>query len=239
MKASWAWLPLMVCWGAEAAQAQSTTVQLPSYQYFTTGTSVSVPDCGSAYLGGVNRAQSGRNEFGSPLSPLKNRAFGSRRSTSGASVSVYIHDFAALEEELLGQSAASGRTPRTPAVAGSPDRGTSPTGGLHNRGGDLRSEVSAGSGDPRRARRALGDPPLPGIEEIRRQRRLEQEAREAEARDFFERGQAAEDAGRTNVARIYYQMAAKRASGSFKDEVLAKLDGIRREQTPKLGGKGP
>ncbi len=85
----------------------------------------------------------------------------------------------------------------------------------------------------------MGDPPLPSIEEIRRQRRLEQEARAVEARDFFARGQAAEDAGKTNVARIYYQMAAKRASGSFKDAVLAKLDAIRREQTLKLAQKEP
>ena len=238
MKASWAWLLLAVCWGAEGVWAQGTTVQLPSYQYFTTGTTVSVPDRGSAYLGGVNRAQSGMNEFGSPLSPLKNRAFGSQRSATGASVSVYIHDFAAMEEELLGQSAASGRTPGTGALAGSPgalarspDLVARPTEGLQNRGGDLRSVISSGSGDPRRA---LGDPPLPSVEEIRRQRRLEQEAR-----DFFERGQAAEDAGKANIARIYFQMAAKRASGNFKDEVLAKLDAIRREQTPKLAGKGP
>jgi hypothetical protein len=36
------------------------------------------------------------------------------------------------------------------------------------------------------------------------------------------------------VARIYYQMATKRASGSLREEVLARLDSLRRPQTSRL-----
>jgi hypothetical protein len=121
------------------------------------------------------------------------------------------------------------------AVAGSPNPATRATEGLQQRKGDLRSTASAGSGDPRRA---LASAPLPSIEEIRRQRRFDDEARQSEARDFFERGQAAVESGKANVARIYYQMAAKRASGSFRDEVLAKLDSLRRGQTARLADSG-
>jgi hypothetical protein len=41
------------------------------------------------------------------------------------------------------------------------------------------------------------------------------------------------------VARIYYQMAAKRASGSLKNEVLARLDSLRRGQAPEIARQGP
>jgi hypothetical protein len=216
-------------WSAQIAWGQASTVQLPTYRTFRSNSAVLVPDRGNAYLGGVNRARSGRNEFGTPLLPFRNRAIGSELSASGTSVSVYIHDFAAMEDELQRAAAGSARVVAGDgrAVAGSPDPTTRPTEGLQQRNGDLRSTASAGSGAPPQT-------PLPSIEKIRRQRRLDEEARESEGRDFFERGQAAEESGKQNVARIYYQMAAKRASGSFKDEVLARLDSIRRQQTPRL-----
>jgi len=233
VKASWIGVGLAIAWVAEAALAQSTTVQLPTYRSFAVGTAVSVPDRGSVYLGGVNRAQSGMNEFGSPLSPFRNRAFGSQRSASGVSVSVYIHDFEELERELLSRSGGSG--PQLTTLR-SPDGTT--------RAVVTSDRVPTGSGDPRRAPRAVvrspdRTTPLPSIEEIRRQRLADQEARQAEAEDFFERGQAAEEAGKTNVARMYYQMAAKRASGILKEQVLAKLDSFRREPSPRLARKEP
>ena len=240
------WIGLLVAvgWGAEIARAQGTAVQLPSSSYFTANTTVSVPDRGSAYLGGMARARSASNQFGAPLTPFGNRAMGSDRSISGASVSVYIHDFAALEKELLARSAGrpaarAGAVAGSRAVAGSPDPATGSAEGLQDRWGDLRSTIAAGSGDPRRAH---GDPrpvpedrPLPSIEEIRRQRRLDREARQSEARDFLQRGRIAEQSGKKNVARIYYQMAAKRASGPLEQEVLSKLESIRREQTVVAG----
>jgi hypothetical protein len=230
MRASIVWIGLLIAgFGLSSAGAQGTAVQLPSYSYFTTNSSVLVPDRGSAYLGGVNRARSGMNEFGTPLTPLRNRSFGSQRIASGASASVYVHDFEAMDEMLLG-----------------PD--------FQKRGGDLRSAVSAGAGDPRRAlsgdpRRAL-DPrgalaphrasaasagaSLASVTEILAQRRRDQEARQAEAQDFFERGQSAEEAGKMNVARVYYQMAAKRASGPLKEQVSARLGAIPHPQPARL-----
>jgi hypothetical protein len=218
MKASTGWIGLLVAglvWSS--VWAQGTAVQLPSYSYFTTNSTVVVPDRGAAYLGGVNRARSGMNEFGTPLAPLRNRSFGSERSASGISVSVYVHDFEAMNEMLLGRDFRSG----------------------------LRA--AAGSGDPRRAldpRRSSGDPPQaralsagespPSVEEILAQRHRDREIRQAEAQDFFERGQSAEEAGKTNVARIYYQMAAKRASGALKEQVLARLNAIPRPQPARL-----
>ena len=58
----------------ETAQAQ--VVQLPSYNFTTVGTTVSVPDGGAAYLGGIYRLSEGSTTRGAPLIPFKNRAIG-------------------------------------------------------------------------------------------------------------------------------------------------------------------
>ena len=51
-------------------------------------------------------------------------------------------------------------------------------------------------------------------------------ARSAEADDYFARGQQAEADGKMAVAKIYYQMAARRATGDLKQQVLARLDAV-------------
>ena len=60
----------------------------------------------------------------------------------------------------------------------------------------------------------------------------EGEVRRQEAADFFQRGRAAEAAGKANVARIYYQMAARRLplhqNAPMKTEILARLDLLDR-----------
>jgi general secretion pathway protein D len=44
-----------------------TTVQLPTFSFFTVATTVSVPDGGTVLLGGIKRLSEGRNEFGVPI----------------------------------------------------------------------------------------------------------------------------------------------------------------------------
>jgi general secretion pathway protein D len=54
------------------------TVQLPSFQFISVVTTVSVPDGGTVLLGGIKRLSEGRNEFGVPLLskvPYINRLF--------------------------------------------------------------------------------------------------------------------------------------------------------------------
>ena len=62
------------------------------------------------------------------------------------------------------------------------------------------------------------------VADLRAKHDAEAVARQEEAVDLFERGRKAEAAGKTNVARIYYQMTARRATGATKAEVLARLD---------------
>jgi hypothetical protein len=192
---------------AQAAMAQrpGTSVQLPTFSYFGIGTSVSVPDRGSASLGGVSRAQGDLSQFGAPLLPFGNRSMGSSRGASGAQVSVWIHDFEAMDEALLSQSSyyqnyVNSLRPRKP------DGWPSNLAGVQGDSGGL---------------------PAPSVEDIRRQRAEQQEVRANEAVTFFERGRKAEQEGKVNVARIYYQMVARRASGDLKDQALARLDALR------------
>ena len=75
-------------------------IQQPVVQRFSTDTVVSVPDRGSAHLGGVGSAGAARREYG----PLPwGTAGGQFASSSSLDASVYIHDFEALDAAVLAQ----------------------------------------------------------------------------------------------------------------------------------------
>jgi hypothetical protein len=96
------------------AVGQNVTVQLPTFQVFSVATTVVVPDRGSAYLGGVNRAAYGSTTSGVPgLSRIPgvgrlftNRGIGSEVSSSGAHVAATIMDFEEMDRAILGEAAA-------------------------------------------------------------------------------------------------------------------------------------
>src|SRR6478672_5785968 len=96
------------CLGISAAVAQqplpATTVQLPSVGVFTVQTTVSVPDGGGAYLGGLNSGASNSSRFG--IGPLSNRGLSSSRGASGLSVSATIIDNEEIDRALLAEAAA-------------------------------------------------------------------------------------------------------------------------------------
>lgn len=206
-----AWMALAV-----APAAGQNAVQLPTYSSFRTNTTVSVPDRGSVYTGGINRASDGRNEFGTPLLPFRNRSIGSERSASSVWTSVYIHDLQAMDEALLSQARASGYSSQRTRSGSSP-------------------ALAAGAGVlPWQSQRAITrgaepgsqpvkDPLSKSIAELRAERAGEQEARLAEAERLFERGKNAQSAGKLNVARIYYQQASRRAQGPLQEQILAQL----------------
>ena len=98
-------LVFAACAGSAFAQQNNmAVVQLPTYSFFSVATTVSVPDRGGAYLGGVGRAQAGRSRFGSPLFPAQG-ALGSSRNVGGLSVSADIHDLRELDRALLSPTA--------------------------------------------------------------------------------------------------------------------------------------
>lgn len=92
---------------AMAQNAPASAVQLPTFGYNTVNTTVSVPDRGGAYMGGIKRSSSGRTESGAPLLPFKNRSIGNQTSATSFSVHTYIHDFEAMDEAALNAGAAA------------------------------------------------------------------------------------------------------------------------------------
>lgn len=89
------------------SSAEGTTVQLPSFSFFSVATTVSVPDGGTVLLGGVKRLSEGRNEFGVPILskiPYLNRLFknvGIGRETQSLMMMVTPRIIIQEEEEAL------------------------------------------------------------------------------------------------------------------------------------------
>ena len=77
------------------------TVQQPVFGVNSVATTVSVPDRGTAYLGGVSSAASSRKSYGPIPSGIN---YGSSLQNTGMSAHVYIHDFEAMDRYLLGQA---------------------------------------------------------------------------------------------------------------------------------------
>ena len=69
--------------------------------------------------------------------------------------------------------------------------------------------------------------PAPSVAEARRLHSLEQGAENGEGTALLERGRTAEEDGKPQVAKIYYQMAVKRASGDLKEQAQSRLDAVQ------------
>ncbi len=209
---------------APATAQLNTTIQLPTFGYTTVVTTVSVPDSGGVLLGGVNSYSAGRNQLGTPLVgrlpllglPFNNVATGSQHGATSLSVHATIHDFEAMDEALLAQAAAS-RAQR----------------------GVLAASPSA------RPYQLIGqDAAAPSIAEIH-QRRLEREQAEAvaerekmeELRDLWYRARDAEEKGKPAVAKIFYRMISRDATGRVKEAALARLDALENPDASRIAAR--
>ena len=209
---------MLVALTATSVTAQNA-VQLPTLSSFRTGTTISVPDRGSVYTGGINRAADGRNEFGTPLLPLRNRGIGSQRSASSVSTSVYIHDFEAMDEALLSQARGPNyRSPVHRSLGSSVVTGTRRLPAVSQTAQTARTTWQSRPATPP----ATG-PLSKSVAQLRAVRAGEQQARVAEAEQLFERGKTAESKGKLTVAKIYYQQASRRTQGPLQQEILAQL----------------
>jgi hypothetical protein len=73
---------------------------------------------------------------------------------------------------------------------------------------------------------------VPSVAEARRMRQVEQATQNAEALVQFERGLTAEEGGKPGVAKIYYNMALKRADGELRSRILARLKAVGSSSSP-------
>jgi hypothetical protein len=202
--------------------ASGQTVQLPTFQFFSVSTTVSVPDNGGAFMGGINRAATGRNEFGVPgitFPGFQNRSIGQDMSASNVWAHVTIHDFDAMDQAILNSP-----SPNDFANVGSSSRWKTnidlppvprvmPTIRLEdvNLAGDWRNKPAA---------------PASNVAAEEADRDARRATRSSEADNYFARGQQAEADGKLSVAKVYYQMAVRRASGDIKQQVQARLDSL-------------
>ena len=67
----------------------------------------------------------------------------------------------------------------------------------------------------------------PSVAEARRLHAAEKNAGSEQILALMERARAAEEAGKPNVAKIYYQMVARRASGELKQQALDRLNALQ------------
>ena len=169
--------------------AAAQTLQLPTFQFFGVSTTVSVPDRGSMFLGGVNRSASGSNQFGPQARPFGNRSFGSNQSASGIRVTAWVHDFEAMDDMLLGHAAARGPLRAEPLT------------------------LTASTQPP--ASQSVAS----SIAVIKEQIADEDQQRHAEGLRYYERGQKMESEQRYGAAKTYYLMAFRRVQGELKREV--------------------
>mgnify|MGYP002623461381 CR=1 FL=1 len=225
----------LACFAADA-QAQET-VQLPTFSFNTVNTTVTAPDGGTIGLGGVARASTGRTERSVPMLgklPYAGRLFGNR---------------------AIGQDFSNGYTTVTPRIiileeeeaklglpdysSGAPIGGVLSTSSVRNFGQSTRelneTDVRALRLSQHVANNqlqqpvAIQQPAGPSAEEIRQRNELAAQARNSEAYKFFDKGQAAEDAGKAGVAKIYYNMAARRAPDELKPVIEARLEALQQQ----------
>lgn len=228
----------------QAAAQQDITVQLPTFNYTTVQTTVSVPDGGTALLGGIGRASEGSVSRGVPVLGkipgvsrlFNNRGIGREMGLSQMTLTprIIIQEEEELRQtgvssELLSHWSAAPNGVRPSAVAG----GRPADAAVAQKADFIARNIAR---HPAAAEEAA--PPPPSVEQIRRQNELAKAQRASEAEGFFAKGQRAEAEGKAGVAKIWYQMAARRAQGELQQEVarrLAILDGSAASQ--KLAGR--
>lgn len=195
----------LLAWGlASVAFAQPpTTVQLPTFSFFTVNTTVSVPDRGGTYLGGLLRGSDSSTTRGlAPFPGLANRGIGSERSAAGMNVRAWIHDFRKMDEALLAEAAAK-RGETDPAAL---------------KGAALADSLEAApAGNP-----AAGEPLL-SVADIRRQNEQQDAAQREEAMAYFLKAEEYRTAGKLGLAKLNYQRAAARDAGKVKEAAMKRI----------------
>ena len=218
-----------------AGAQQRTTVQLPTFNRTTVGTSVTVPDGGTAHLGGIHRAAEASTTRGVPiLSKLpganrlfQNRGIGRELGTMGMTVTPRVID---LQEEELRQTGISRDHPPRTTERVAPDqfgdgRWTDPA--VAQRAAFLTRNIARHEALPA-PQAAIRKDRTESLARLQQQAEQQAAARADEVERYYAEGWRAEAEGQLGVARIYYQMALRRAVGPQQAAIrarLAELDG--------------
>ncbi len=196
-----------------AATSWAQVLQLPTYSYFSTDSSVLAPDRGTTSLGGVSRSSSGSNQFGPPFLP-PSRSQGGSQGASVSSVTATIHDLDEMDRAVLARAASQRRT------AGLARAGAAGLARPAGAPGAADSEEPAPIASVAELAAHRASAAVRGAQEIDQ---LEGKAREAIGH------------GKPGVAKVYLQMAARRASGDRKAKLLAMLESLE----PRPAARAP
>lgn len=211
--------------GVFLSNAHAQTVQLPTIQVFSVDTTVSVPDGGGVMLGGINRATDSSVTRGVPFGkgPLgANRGLSSTRSGSNVSVHATIIDHQELDAAVLAEAAAlrAGR-------AGSHQASDPKVVALQQKADYLTRNLAT---SPRPVAVTRAAAPQPSLVEIRQRNESAAAERADETKTYFAKAQTAEAENKPGIAKIYYQMVARRDQGALKTLALARIAAL---QAPK------
>ncbi|HMC09654.1 MAG TPA: hypothetical protein VKH44_00130 [Pirellulaceae bacterium] len=181
----------------------ATTVQLPTFSVFNVTTTVSVPDSGGAYLGGINRGVDSTVTRG--VGPLRNRGTAGSRTASGMSISATIIDHEEIDRAILAEAASKHRTLMDPA--------STKAAVLSKSVGRSDSRVAEGGAA------ALPD----SLAAIRERNSAAADLQAAELAGYLAKARQAESEGKPGVAKIFYQMVARRDAGQLKQQAVERL----------------
>ena len=226
-----AWVSvLMLLWGAPTLErgVDAQVVQLPSVRNFSTSGAVSVPDQGSALLGGNNSSRTGSSTAGA--GPLASRTTGNAATAGSMSVSATVIDLQAMDEALLNQAADSAKAvPDFAARAtGTPIMNTL-TPHLY---GQRAGRADRRAPDPNAWQMALGAPGTAALGVANAAVRDE-----SEVRYYMLRAQEAIGSGRNAAARVYYRLAYEKLTPAQRlrlEEVQRKANEAAAEEAKKL-----
>jgi hypothetical protein len=181
--------------GATDAQV----VQLPVLRTFSTNGSVSVPDQGSANLGGVDRYHAHRSSNGIPLTGgFQDRTFSTATSRSHISVKATIIDLDELDRRVLAAATPDAEKPRSE---------------LDRRAAYITRNIGRFQPTAQLA---------PLVNHSRSSK-----ANQKEFKRFLDRGDAAYDQGKYRLARNYYRNAMNMASEADKQLVIDRMKKLR------------
>ncbi len=221
---------MVTCWGvvfllSSALPAQ--VVQLPSFGQTSYSGTVSVPDGGTAALGGVGYSAYGVNQRG--WGPFAGRAAGGRAGGSSLSVSAQIIDLQAMDEAILGRNTnrVSGSMGPQGSTVNQSDR--SYLSGF-NYGPSRGQEVQAQN--PNEWRLALAGGGTTRIEENESQV-------EADIRYYLQQGKEAEQNNRVLSARVFYRMAVERMTPEMVERYKKILADREAEEKKRLENNRP
>jgi hypothetical protein len=80
------------------------------------------------------------------------------------------------------------------------------------------------------ARSSTADRPATSVAEAKRLHELEKNSADEAIQSLFDRAQAAEESGKPQVAKVYYQMIVRHAQGEFKQIAQRRLKELETEK---------